>query len=521
LALAALDRPREAASAIGRASTLEPNNAVNRYLVARYRAQPQRSDATADAWHDAVHALQRARTGARTDAGGMAPFERVGLLRQSSGVAPIFLQSRYSAAMPAIRTGDYATVVATLADAVAGDPIVVSPVTVRARLADGAAMLRSGRLESALEQLLAARDEWPDQPEIHRLIGLIYRIDEQPGKSIDYLRKAMTLAPGDERARVMLVDVLMDERRLSEAERELKDASATSGQIAYRLWQLYQRQSLLPQAIAALQESERVGPVIGADYFYQAWAGLLVNQADFDRAISIHVRRVDANPNSAEAHRQLGEILILQGRDDEALAEFLVAAWLDPKDARAHAAAGQVYARMMKYPEAIDALMRALALDPRLREARYTLGTVLMRAGKVDEGKAELEMFGAQQADAEAQGRREFEIDALRRQAASRAREGDVAAALAGFERAAALDPQSSRSHRDLGVALLRAKRSREAVKELEAAQQIEASEEGFVYLADAYAAVGNTEEAARQRGQREEFVGRRKIGRVRDMAGR
>lgn len=520
LALAALDRTPEAASAIGRASALEPDSAASRYLLARYRAQPQRSETTGDA-RDVVRVLQRARTGARGDSLGVAPFERVGLLRQASGIAPIFLQSRYAAAMQAIRSGDYATAVATLGDAAAADPLVASPAAVHARLAAAAAMVKAGRIESALEQLVAASAEWPDQPEIHRLLGVIYRIDEQQGKSIDHLRKAMTLASGDERARVTLVDVLMDERRWSEAERELKAVSAASGQTAYRLSQLSQRQSLLAPAIAALQESERFGPVIGADYFYQSWAGLLVNQADFDGATAIHVRRIDANPNSADAHRQLGEILILQGRDDEALAELLVAAWLDPKDARAHAAAGQVYARTMKYPEAIDALMRALSLDARLREARYTLGTALIRVGKVDEGKAELETFGAQQADAEAQGQREFEIDALRRQAAARAREGDVAAAIAGFERAAVLDPQSSRSHRDLGVALLRAKRSREAVSELEAAQRIEPSEEGFVYLADAYAAAGNTEEAARQRGQREEFVGRRKIGRVRDMAGR
>jgi tetratricopeptide (TPR) repeat protein len=518
LALAALDRTPEAASAIGRASALEPDNPASRYLLARYRAQPQRADSTADAWREVARVVQRARSGARSDANGFAPFERVGLLRQSSGIAPIFLQSRYSAAMQAIRAGDYGAAVATLGEAIAADPIVASPAAVRARLGAAAALLRAGRIESALEQLLSARDEWPDEPEIHRLLGVIYRIDEQQGKSIDHLRKAMTLAPGDERARVMLVDALIDERRASEAERELKAASAASGQIAYRLSQLYQRQSLLPQATAALQESERFGPVIGADYFFQSWAALLVNQADFGRAISIDLRRIEANPNSGEAHRQLGEIFILQGRDDEALAELLVAAWLDPKDARAHAAAGQVYARMMKYPDAIDALTRAVTLDPRLREARYTLGTVLMRVGKVDEGKRELETFGAQQADAEAQGQREFEIDALRRRAAAHARDGDVAGAIDGFERAAMLDPGSSRSHRDLGVVLLRGRRVGEAIEHLQRAQQIEETTDGFAHLVDAYAAIGNEDESARMRTAYQESLRRAKADRIREL---
>jgi len=519
LALAALDRPQEAAAAFGRASALEPDNAASRYFVARSRAQLQRPEPTTDAWRDVVRALQRARTNVRGEAAAVAPFERVGLLRQSAGIAPIFLQSRYSAAMPAIQTGDYTTAVAKLAEGAAADPIVASRAAVRARVGDAAAMLKGGRIESALEQLLAARDQWPDEPEIHRLLGLIYRLDEQQGKSIEHLRKAMSLAPGDERARVLLIDVLTDERRWSEADRELTDASA-SGQIAYRRSQLYQRQSLLPQALAALQESERFGPVIGADYFYQTWAGLLVNQADFDGAIAIHRRRVDANPNGGEAHRQLGEILILQGGDDEALAELLVAAWLDPKDSRAHAAAGQVYARMTRYADAVDALRRALALDPRRREARYTLGTMLMRVGKAKEGKAELETFGAQQADAEAQGQREFEIDALRRQASARAREGDLAAAVDGFERAVMLDPQSSRSHRDLGVALLRAKRGDQAIDHLQRAQQIDETADGFAQLADAYAAAGNVDASARMRAAYAAAIRKAKLDRIRELAG-
>ena len=142
-----------------------------------------------------------------------------------------------------------------------------------------------------------------------------------------------------------------------------------------------------------------------------------------------------------------------------------------------------------------------------------------MRVGKVDEGKRELETFGAQQADAEAQGQREFEIDALRRQAAARARDGDVAGAIDGFERAAMLDPGSSRSHRDLGVALLRAKRSREAVKELETAQQIEETADGFAQLADAYAVVGNAEASTLMREAYQASLRRAKADRIRDLA--
>jgi tetratricopeptide (TPR) repeat protein len=348
---------------------------------------------------------------------------------------------------------------------------------------------------------------------------LIYWLDEQQGKSIDSLRTAIALAPDDERARMTLVDVLVSERRYSEAERELTTSRTPSGQRRYRLSQVYQRQSLLPQAVQALKESEAFGPLIGRDFFYQSWGSLLVNQADFDGAVAAYAKRIEVNPNSAEAHRQIGEIYILQGRHDEALADLVVAAWLDPRDAKAHAAAGQVYARLLKYPEAIEALTRAVTLDPTLREARYTLGTVLMRAGKGDRAKAELDLFGRQQADAEASGQREFEIDALRRQASKQLREGDVAGSIAKLEAIASLDPQSSRSHRELGAALLRAQRAAEGIEHLVKAQQLEETPDGFAQLADAFAVAGNAEESRRMRAAYVEAGRRAKLARIKEIA--
>jgi tetratricopeptide (TPR) repeat protein len=227
------------------------------------------------------------------------------------------------------------------------------------------------------------------------------------------------------------------------------------------------------------------------------------------------------NANSAEAHRQLGEIRFLQGRDEEALTEFTVAAWLDPQDARAHAAAGQVYARQAKWLEAIAALQRALALDSTLREARYALGTVLMRSGKTEDARRELDLFARQQAEAEAGGRREFQLDALRRQASKDGLAGDHERAIARFQEAATIDANSARSHRDVGLALIRAKRFNEAIEPLTRAQRIEETAEGFVYLIDALTAAGHTDEAVRQRLLHQEFILRAKFERLRELGGR
>ena len=519
LALSALGRTEESVRALKRATAIDSSNPTTYYRLARLQMQLRRPDDASDAWRGLARALQHPPAANRDSDGRIVPFERVDLLRQTAGMAPVFPQPRYAAGMSALRSGDYERAVAGFAEAIVSDPLIAGSAEGRARVVEAGTMLRDGRIDIALSQLLDATKAFPGQSEIHRLLGLIYWLDEQQGKSIEQLRTAIALAPGDERARMTLVDVLISERRYSEAERELTTTGTPSGQRLYRLSQVDQRQSLLPQAVQALKESEAFGPLIGRDHFYQSWGSLLVNQADFDGAVAAYAKRIEVNPNSAEAHRQIGEIYILQGRHDEALADLRVAAWLDPTDAKAHAAAGQVYARLLAYPDAIESLTRAVMLDPTLREARYTLGTVLMRVGKVDQAKTELETFGRQQAEAEASGQREFEIDALRRQASKQIREGDVVDGILKLESVVMLDSQSSRSHRDLAVALLRAGRTMEAIDHLQRAQQIEKTADGFAQLADAYAAAGNPEASARLRAAYAESMNRAKLDRIRELA--
>ena len=90
---------------------------------------------------------------------------------------------------------------------------------------------------------------------------------------------------------------------------------------------------------------------MGLDYLYDTIGGLYATRADFDRAAPAYRKRTDVNPNNSEAHRKLGEIYVLQGRDDAALAEFAVAQRLDRDNAEAFAEAGQVYLRAARFAD--------------------------------------------------------------------------------------------------------------------------------------------------------------------------
>ena len=112
-----------------------------------------------------------------------------------------------------------------------------------------------------------------------------------------------------------------------------------------------------------------------------------------------------------------------------------------------------------------------------------------------------------------------FQLDVLRREASKNLLAGAFDQAIASYVEALKLEPDSARSRRDLGLALMRAKRPQEAIEHLEAAQKLEQTGEGFFYLADAYAAAGDSDAASRQRTLERQFTRQKKLERIRELA--
>lgn len=498
LVQATAGRAEAAVQALRRAVAIDTRNPALLYALARHA---MRLSLTADAeraraaFHRAVTAAMRPGTRAPE-----SPFERVDLVRQSAATLPIFPLARYAAGYAAIEAGDYAGGIAGLRAAVGADPLVRNDPARSGAVRDAAADLRAGRIDAAHRRLLASVAEAPEHAETRRQLALTCRVLDQQGCAIEQLRAAVRLVPDDERARTALAGVLLEAGRLSEAGQEIAHAIAAgvdSAELRYRWALVYQRQSLLNEASRELAAAE-TGLFAGRDVFYRMLGSLLVNRADFDGAAAAYARRVDVNPNSAEAHRQLGEVYRLTGLHEAALLEFWTAMWLDPNDAHAHAAAGQVYERLDRHAEAVAAFNRALALDSGLLEARYARGTALLRLGRTADARRDLELVARLQSEVETAGRREFRLDALRREAMRHLTGGAPERAVVVLDEAAAIDASDSRVQRDLGVALVRAGRPLEAIAHFEAALTPAADLETIRYLVDAATRAGANRERER-----------------------
>jgi len=225
--------------------------------------------------------------------------------------------------------------------------------------------------------------------------------------------------------------------------------------------------------------------------------GLLLGRqsADASKVAAEFREAIRLRPDFAEAHDNLGLVLIQSGDDEGGLAAFREAVRLAPDFADAHANLG---AALMPTDaeEAIRELERAVALAPTLVKARFNLAAAY-GAGPAPGRHREIEQL-----------HKVIELAptfARARLALGKAllRDGRVAEAIDQLHEAVRLDPERGEAHYQLGLALARAGRQEEARPELEKGRELVAANDrdqnANLDLAEGRAALekGDLEEAA------------------------
>ncbi len=85
------------------------------------------------------------------------------------------------------------------------------------------------------------------------------------------------------------------------------------------------------------------------------------------------------------AHNNLGNVLLQQGKVDEAMAHYQTALQFNPDYAEAHYNLGNVLCQKDRVNEAIIHYQTALQINPDYEEAHNNLGNALLKKGRVDE----------------------------------------------------------------------------------------------------------------------------------------
>ena len=117
--------------------------------------------------------------------------------------------------------------------------------------------------------------------------------------------------------------------------------------------------------------------------------GLILLNTDHNEAAATHFRAaLQTAPHFVVAYIGLGRTAEKLGRTDEATASFEQALQLAPNDAVPHRAWADTLARRKQFPEAARYYERAAELDPKSAETRAALGFILILSGRREEGIA-------------------------------------------------------------------------------------------------------------------------------------
>jgi tetratricopeptide (TPR) repeat protein len=496
LSYEALGAHEEAARAFTRAGRASPESPAIGYARVQHAVASGDERLVSQALLDFRDRHERpARAG--DQAAPTTPFVRLGLLRETAGVAPVFVPAAYADGLRLLNARQYDDAIAAFRRSIDRDPLASNDGDIDERRAAGM-LLRDGNVPLAITQLERAVSRLPDRVELRRLLAVAYAADERYEQSIDQLVAAIQRDATDERSRLALAEVYVAAGQPDAAERTLRETTAAlpeSGWAQYRLGRLYQSQSRMPEAIASFAGSAERPLLVGRDSLYETIAALRVGEGEFTEATAAYRRELDANPNNAVAHRRLGDLYAQEGRLDESLAEYAAACLIDPRDADTHASRAQTLLRMSRFAEAEAAARTAVSLNPTHEPARYALGTALIRTRRTEEGLSALQEFERLQAATRARNDAEWQLKLLKEQALEHAARQDYRGAADLLRRAFPYGPPDGSVHLAAGALLVRAGEFDQAILLLKEALGRDATE-AHRYLAEAYAALGRDEES-------------------------
>jgi tetratricopeptide (TPR) repeat protein len=204
------------------------------------------------------------------------------------------------------------------------------------------------------------------------------------------------------------------------------------------------------------------GPVI--DYYKLFNSAAYLQKTGSYEASAARWRKVlELSPDDEEAHRNLGNVLLMTGHREESAAHFQkaseiklrAAAEANPASARAFNDLGVLLVRTGRVGEAVAQFEKAAKLQPDFAAARANLGGALANLGRLDQALVQLRLALASDAG---YAPAHYYLGLVS------SRQGDSQSAMREWRSALSLDPKYAEAHISLGDALDAQGRTAEAL---------------------------------------------------------
>jgi tetratricopeptide (TPR) repeat protein len=420
-------------------------------------------------------------------------------------------------AKAAAARSDLKSAAEALADALQRDPNHAEAHTLQ-----GYVLGQQGNLSAALPHLQQAAALRPESSEIRHNLGAALWYSGAREKAIAELRDSVRLDPGSAGGHAFLGMALLESGDLPGARASLQRAMALSpamaaayvdlgvaflrdGNLERGLGQLEAALNVpspvppMPSwdpAIAALRQALAVNPQHSATPESHNVLGLMLGRkgAPGDEVAAAFRAAIRLRPDYAEAHNNLGLVLIQSGKDEEGIAALREAARLAPAYADARTNLGAALTPT-DVDAAIKELEEAVRLAPGSVKALFNLA-VAYGASPTHGPRKGIEQLGKVIEMAPDFPRAHLALGKALLQ------DGKVTEAVAALQNAVKLEPEGGEANYQLGLALVRAGRKEDGAAQLKRGRELVAAgdraQNALLDVADGRAALarGDLEEA-------------------------
>jgi tetratricopeptide (TPR) repeat protein len=334
------------------------------------------------------------------------------------------------------------------------------------------ALIQRGDPRGALAWLTPPAENDPRASEVHTLRGICFAMLAQPIESTAEFDQAIALRP-DEAPTYLSAGLAA--ARFNNLDRALEMLS-TAARLDPALPGVRYNQALVLARAGRYAESEKqvdlelaskTGHAESAAELWRLKARDAYYQKKWQDTIDSYRKVLEFMPDSAEAYASIGEALYSLNRTQESEAALRKALALDPNNGNAHGILGKLYQDEGKPEAAIPEFEAAIRLIPDDQEAIYRLLRIYSARGdRANAARLQKQLRGMMAGEMKS-STDEASAVVLNNTGIALEQKGDLAGALADYEKAAQTDATNIVFARNAALLLCKMGRTQEAISRL------------------------------------------------------
>jgi tetratricopeptide (TPR) repeat protein len=259
------------------------------------------------------------------------------------------------------------------------------------------ALLRKKDRARATRELQTSIQQKPDSVSAHFALGSVLEDEKKLGDAEEQFRAVLKIDPHFAAGAIKLSDVLLTEGKPQAAVACLEDAAKQAPPdenepVQSALAAAYAASGDMERGWATLKDLVAAQPDSADAHFNLGLMYARRDQSNDEQSAVTEFRealRLDQSMDPARL--ALGRVLLASGKYSDAAAVLVEYTGTQPRDAQGFYALGQVFEGLKRSDEAVQALERAAVLDPRDASIRFKLGMQLASTGQANAAIQQLE----------------------------------------------------------------------------------------------------------------------------------